>query len=485
MRERAIEATHIPRSPLDVLAQQIVAMVAIEDWSVGDLERVVKSAYPYEELSEGQIENVLDMLDGRYPSEEFAELRPRLAWDRIEGTLRARRGRRSWRSPTVARSPTAACSECTCRTAGAWASSTRRWSTRPAPGRRSASASTTWRIEEITRDRVIVTPAPEVPGAIPFWKGDGIGRSYELGEAIGDFQRELAEMPESKAKVTPPTGGTITNTASVAGNGSIDPNSANDSASAETAVGSVTDLSVTNADSPDPATVGKTLTYAIKVRNNGASNATGVTLTDPLPATVNFVSATAKKGICFQSVPGTVVCSIGSIGIGASVDLQIKVTPQIAGTITNTATVQSNQVDSNPANDSASATTTVNPSADLAITKSVSPSTPHVGNTMVYTLAIQNNGPSPATGVTATDPLPTGYVAYQSVSSSQGSCSQASGKVTCALGSLSVGGTASVTINVTAIRDGGTDNKATVKGNEGDPVGGNNSSSVHSDIINR
>ena len=283
-------------------------------------------------------------------------------------------------------------------------------------------------------------------------------------------------------KVTPPTSGTITNTASVAGNGSIDPNSANDTASAQTAVKLVTELSVTNADSPDPATVGKTLTYAIKVRNNGASNATGVTLTDPLPATVNFASATAKKGICFQSVPGTVVCSIGSMGIGASVDIQIKVTPQTAGTITNTATVQSDQVDSNPANDSASATTTVNPSADLAITKSVSPSTPHVGNTMVYTLAIQNTGPSPATGVTVTDPLPTGYVAYQSVSSSQGSCSQASGKVTCAVGSLSVGGTANVTINVTAIRNGGTDNKASVKGNEGDPVAGNNSSSVHSDI---
>jgi len=101
---------------------------------------------------------------------------------------------------------------------------------------------------------------------------------------------------------------------------------------------------------------------------------------------------------------------------------------------------------------------------------------------MTYTLAIQNNGPSPATGVTATDPLPTGYVAYQSASSSQGSCSQSAGKVTCALGSLSVGGTATATINVTAIRDGGVDNKATVKGNEGDPVGTNNSSPVHSNI---
>jgi len=283
-------------------------------------------------------------------------------------------------------------------------------------------------------------------------------------------------------KVTPPTVGKITNTASVAGSGSIDSNGANDSASAQTTVGSVTDLSVSNADAPDPATVGKTLTYAIKVRNEGSSNATGVTLTDPLPATVNFVSAIASRGTCFQSVPGTITCAIGSLTTGASVDLQIKVTPQIAGTLTNTGTVQSDQFDSNHANDSASATTTVNPSADLAITKSVSPGNPVVGNAMTYTLAIQNNGPSPATGVTATDPLPTGYVAYQSASSSQGSCSQSAGKVTCALGSLSVGGTATATINVTAIRDGGVDNKATVKGNEGDPVGTNNSSTVHSNI---
>jgi uncharacterized repeat protein (TIGR01451 family) len=227
---------------------------------------------------------------------------------------------------------------------------------------------------------------------------------------------------------------------------------------------------------------GKQLTYAIKVKNNGPSNATGVTVTDPLPATVNFVSATTKRGTCFQSVPGTVVCNIGSLSKGGSVDLQIKVTPQNAGTITNTASVQGDQIDLKPSNDSATAATTVTPSADLAITKSVSPSTPFVGDTMIYTLSLKNNGPSPATGVIAKDPLPTGHVAYQSATPSQGSCTQASGTVTCNLDTLTSGATATVTINVTAIKDGATDNKATAKANEPDPSTGNNTGSVHSDI---
>ena len=147
-----------------------------------------------------QLENVLDMLDGRYPSSEFAELRPRIVWDRIAGTFRARRAPASSPSPTPARSPTAACTRSRCPTAAASASSTRRWSTRRGPARRSCSARRTWRIEEIGRDRVIVTPAPGLPGAVPFWKGDGIGRPKELGEAIGAFARwAVDQQPEALA----------------------------------------------------------------------------------------------------------------------------------------------------------------------------------------------------------------------------------------------------------------------------------------------
>ena len=112
--------------------------------------------------------------------------------------------------------------------------------------------------------------------------------------------------------------GTITNTASVAGSQSVDHTSANDSATANTTVKGVTDLSITNADSPDPADVGKQITYTIRARNNGTANATGVTVTDPLPATVSYVSATTTRGTCFQSVPGTVTCSCRQLWQSAS-----------------------------------------------------------------------------------------------------------------------------------------------------------------------
>ena len=179
MREGKIETTVVPRNPLDVLAQQIVAMAATaedEPLAVDLLAAMLARTYTYAELSRAQLENVLDMLDGRYPSEEFGELRPRIVWDRVNGhdprpQGLARAGDHERRHDPRPRPVLAS----TCRTAAASASSTRRWSTRRAPARCSCSARRRWRIEEITRDRVIVTPAPGVPGAVPFWKGDGLG----------------------------------------------------------------------------------------------------------------------------------------------------------------------------------------------------------------------------------------------------------------------------------------------------------------------
>ena len=149
MREGLIETTVVPRNPLDVLAQQIVAIVASANAAdaeadglvtVDDLYALVTRTYTYAELTRASFENVLDMLDGRYPSSEFAELRPRIIWDRIAGTLRPRPGPASSRSPTPARSRTAATTWSRCPTAAASASSTRRWSTRRGPARRSCSA---------------------------------------------------------------------------------------------------------------------------------------------------------------------------------------------------------------------------------------------------------------------------------------------------------------------------------------------------------
>ena len=135
---------------------------------------------------------MLDLLAGRYPSEEFAELRPRIVWDRVDGH-RAGPGRRPAPGRHQRRHhprprPVHASS---CPTAPGWASSTRRWSTRAGPGETFLLGASTWRIEDITFERVIVTPAPGQPGKMPFWHGDGPGRPLELGRAIGAFTREL------------------------------------------------------------------------------------------------------------------------------------------------------------------------------------------------------------------------------------------------------------------------------------------------------
>ena len=158
--------------------------------------------------------------------------------------------------------------------------------------------------------------------------------------------------------VTPTTAGTISNTASVS-SGVADPNTANNTATASTTVNApAADLSVTKTDSPDPVTAGNNLTYTVIITNNGSNAATGVTLTDTLPASVTFVSATATQGSCAQS-GGTVTCSIGSLANSATATATIVVTPTTAGTITNTANVTGNGSDPNTANNTATASTVV------------------------------------------------------------------------------------------------------------------------------
>src|SRR5207244_1354209 len=137
MRDGLIEETVVPRNPLDVLAQQIVAIVAMETMTVDEVEQIVGGAYPFAELTRDLLENVLDMLSGRYPSDEFAELRHRPTWDRIE---------------------------------------------------------------DITKERVVVTPAPGEPGKMPFWHGDRVGRPYELGRAVGQFLREIDDWTNDRLR---------------------------------------------------------------------------------------------------------------------------------------------------------------------------------------------------------------------------------------------------------------------------------------------
>src|SRR5213080_3703320 len=200
MREGAIEETQIPRNPLDVLAQQIVAICADEEIEVAELHRLVRGAYPFADLSRGQLENVLDMLAGRYPSDEFAELRPRIVWDRTAGVIRGRQGARRLAVTNAGTIPDRGLFGVFIVDAGGRVGELDEEMVYEArAGQTFLLGASTWRIEEITRDRVLVSPAPGVPGAVPFWKGEGVGRPYELGEAIGTASRELVALSDEKA----------------------------------------------------------------------------------------------------------------------------------------------------------------------------------------------------------------------------------------------------------------------------------------------
>jgi ATP-dependent helicase Lhr and Lhr-like helicase len=201
MREGAIEETAIPRNPLDVLAQQIVAICADEEMELDELHRLVRGAYPFAELSRVQFENVLDMLAGRYPSDEFAELRPRIVWDRTAGVVRGRQGARRLAVTNAGTIPDRGLFGVHLVDGGGRVGELDEEMVYEArAGQTFLLGASTWRIEEITRDRVLVSPAPGVPGAVPFWRGEGVGRPYELGEAVGAVSRELTALPEAKAK---------------------------------------------------------------------------------------------------------------------------------------------------------------------------------------------------------------------------------------------------------------------------------------------
>jgi ATP-dependent Lhr-like helicase len=195
MSRGEVEPSRYPRNPLDVLAQQIVAMVAVESWSVNELYAAVRGAAPYAELSRRVFEGVLDMLSGRYPSDEFAELRPRVTWDRVNGLLTARQGARQMAIANAGTIPDRGLY-------GVFLLGAERDRARVGEldeemvfearvGETFLLGASTWRIEQITHDRVVVSPAPGEPGKMPFWRGESGGRPIELGFAIGKLIREL------------------------------------------------------------------------------------------------------------------------------------------------------------------------------------------------------------------------------------------------------------------------------------------------------
>ncbi|WP_433497345.1 Lhr family helicase [Sphaerimonospora sp. CA-214678] len=207
MKSGQIEELRYPRNPLDVLAQQIVAMTALDEWTVDAIEALVRRAAPYATLPRTALEATLDMLAGRYPSEEFAELRPRIVWDRVTGTLRGRPGAQRLAVTNGGTIPDRGLFGVFLAGDGGSATSGRR-PTRVGEldeemvyesrvGDVFVLGATSWRIEDITADRVLVSPAPGRPGKLPFWHGDSPGRPAELGRAIGAFLREVSTSPGS------------------------------------------------------------------------------------------------------------------------------------------------------------------------------------------------------------------------------------------------------------------------------------------------
>ncbi len=210
MRQGAIEEVAELRNPLDVLAQQVVAIVAAEEQKADDVYALVRRAYGFRDLPRSAFEAVLDMLSGRYPSEDFAELRPRLVWHRDTGVLTARPGAQRLAVTSGGTIPDRGLF-------GVFLVGEGNASGKHAAGRRVGEldeemvyetrvgdvftlGTTSWRVEQITHDQVLVSPAPGTPGRLPFWKGDAPARPLELGRAFGAFVRQIGTLPPAAAE---------------------------------------------------------------------------------------------------------------------------------------------------------------------------------------------------------------------------------------------------------------------------------------------
>lgn len=200
MLDQEIEPLRVPRSTLDVLAQQIVAMCAVEPWPVAALHGLVRRTYNFADVSEHALASVLDMLSGRYPSDEFSELRPRINWNRADDTLSPRPGAKMLSLVNGGTIPDRGLYAVHLGEDGPRIGELDEEMVHESrTGETFLLGATTWRIQEITRDRVIVSPAPGEPGRMPFWRGEGPGRPIELGRALGAFIRRLDELDDDEA----------------------------------------------------------------------------------------------------------------------------------------------------------------------------------------------------------------------------------------------------------------------------------------------
>lgn len=240
------------------------------------------------------------------------------------------------------------------------------------------------------------------------------------------------------------------------------------------------DLSMVKTSTPNPVQVNSTLTYTLTVTNDGPDEATGVTVTDILPASFTIGTITPSQGTCNPLVGTTLTCNMGTIANGGNATVTIEATPTQTGVIANTAVVSGDQPDPDPTDNSSTESTTVEGSggeptdADLSVSKTSSPNPVIVNQNLTYSIAVSNLGPDPVTDAEVVDTLP-GDVTFVSANPEQGSCNEAAGVVTCAIGAMDPGDSVVITLTVTPTAIGDAVNNVTVSSSLNDPNTANNS----------
>lgn len=341
----------------------------------------------------------------------------------------------------------------------------------------------------VARDVVVVDT---LPASVSFVSATpSQGSCTQSGRTVTCDLGDLGDALSATVDIVVTSGAsnqTITNDATV-GSATPDPDASNNAASENTTVGtggaSTVNLAIVKSDAPDPVVVGQPVTYTLTVTNPGATGATGVTVTDQVPASFAVGATTTSQGTCTTSGQ-TVTCELGAMASGGSATITIEATPSQAGSYTNTSSVSAEEADSNPGNNSDSEQTQVveaaGSAADLALSKSDAVDPVAQGATISYTLTVTNNGPDTADNVVVTDQLPASTT-FVSATPSQGSCSNSGNTVTCSLGSLANGGSATVDIDATApAADTTVTNSATVGSDTSDPNGANNSATEQTTV---
>jgi uncharacterized repeat protein (TIGR01451 family) len=246
------------------------------------------------------------------------------------------------------------------------------------------------------------------------------------------------------------------------------------------------DLSITKTDAPDPVDGGDALTYTLTVTNAGPDPASNVVVTDTLPPGTTVVTIGSTQGSCSSPSEMPMTCTLGGLAAGASATVTIVVTSPVSGTLTNTGNVTSDTPDPDAGNNSATATTTVDPrEADVSITKAAAPDPVDVGDNLTYTLMVTNRGPSTAANVVVTESVPVGAV-VNSIATTQGVCdTTVEFSFDCRLGDLAANATATITVVVTPDLDGPLTNVASVDSATSDPDTTNNSATVVTTVLRR